>query len=1329
MALVITLIMLSVTLVMVVAFLAVSNRERKSVTTSADGTTARLAAETALAAAQSQLVANLLAAGNGNLNSRLIVSTNYINAYGYTPGFASPTNVNYDYKSDNTAFTADDRNQNIANLQFLPRAPVMMSTSTNDVNGRFYLDLNRNGAFEDTGDRQPNVLFVNNNTAVITNGVIDEIGDPQWVGILERPDTTHAADNKFLSRYAYIVLPVGNSLDINHIHNQVLNTALNNAQDGFFRNQGVGSWELNLAAFLADLNTNQWLPAFPPANLYYAYNRPLTGFANSGLAFDDARALLAWRYNYTTLASANAYLFNPANVFPYDNIDAYSDGPLQFTTTNIDESILANRDNPALSWAGADNPNRFFTPADFFDPAKSAGGINSFTNRLSLAGNTIAANGARPTYDRYTFYRMLDQLGTDSAPEDANKMNLNYDNLDAGGNVLPNAQTNLLAWAAEPFGALRFFTNAADRMLRQYTTNWFQNNPSNYLATYYGIHYTPYIDPATGYGFTNTLLGVNIIPAFGISEIPVYYSNEFVYSPAVNRVLQLAANIYDASTNEFFPSAFRPKFFKGSNGHVFIVGYDDVSQAAGTLAAGTPPLDEPIALNDLPVFTAGINTPKGNVFGIPWILGAKKNLPGFNQFVMRNDVSVTRKLQVTRSKVEAYAEVPTDTRGDFSTNQMIVMSITNHVGYAFWNSYSANYPGGDLRVFIKDIMGMSLTNAVLTRNLTKTNTANIFISSGTPWPGSAWDLTVNPGSRNAAPESFVHGQFDFAFLPESTYQYSPAAFIPTSSNPPFETGITSLPVFPQFGLLTTNQFQAFIIDTTANRLVDYVQFSGPDSSRDLNSEIKDNYTGNNPPFKMWYTNAYNQIANPPVPTLGVINQLYVSRTGTGAPNLNSWKAPPNMPPGLAQTPAAEAAFFDAFFKGPTYTFPGNGGVYSNTVKTNQAPYTPARTTYIYTIWQANDPLVHYLSTDLSEANSDTGLLHSDDPVNDALPFPSQNIVADRYQPWGRGEQMAGLNNVDHNLFNLAYRDPLVYGSDNWDFPTNKYPSIGWLGRVHRGTPWQTVYLKATNILSYSDKTIPADGFVTWTNWLGDADLFDAKNSAPSQDSRLFDIFSTALDENASRGTLSVNQTHVAAWSAVLAGVDVISNTTPDFPNYDQANYQTNLVIDPAGIDAANTPLWYMVNGPNGINVTRANTNLFPNQAFARVGDILRVSALTEQSPFINTNDASRLNYDISDEVYERIPQQVLGLLRVGAPRYVVYCYGQALRPASGGTVFSSSLLPSGFNPFGMVTNYQVAAESAARAVVSVQPKVVFTATGPVTNYTMKVESFNVLGPE
>ena len=58
--------------------------------------------------------------------------------------------------------------------------------------------------------------------------------------------------------------------------------------------------------------------------------------------------------------------------------------------------------------------------------------------------------------------------------------------------------------------------------------------------------------------------------------------------------------------------------------------------------------------------------------------------------------------------------------------------------------------------------------------------------------------------------------------------------------------------------------------------------------------------------------------------------------------------------------------------------------------------------------------------------------------------------------------------------------------------------------------------------------------------------------------------------------------------------------------------------------------------------------------------------------------------------------------------------------------------------FGLVTNYQVVAESATRSVVTVQPVLTnavvslpgggFT-TVPVTNYTTKVEGFNVLPPQ
>jgi hypothetical protein len=334
---------------------------------------------------------------------------------------------------------------------------------------------------------------------------------------------------------------------------------------------------------------------------------------------------------------------------------------------------------------------------------------------------------------------------------------------------------------------------------------------------------------------------------------------------------------------------------------------------------------------------------------------------------------------------------------------------------------------------------------------------------------------------------------------------------------------------------------------------------------------------------------------------------------------------------------------------------------------------------------------------------------------------------------------------------LRCRDSLVWGSDYWDFPTNKYPTVGWIGRVHRGTPWQTVYLKASDVRT---ETVPLGGqqvnvgLNTWAQWTGDTLLtygllFDSAASAPVNDSDLFDMFTARLNDNAARGTLSVNQSHLAAWSAVFSGVVALANIT-DVPASYTTPVITNVFVPPAGPAGPNSPLGgllygYAVNVYDnnnnpvliqvpGINSTRSG---FVNAdgvggTFEHIGDILRVPALTEQSPFLNWSDAAHRQYDISDELYEWLPQQVMGLLRVSStPRYVIYCYGQALRPAA------NSLVTSGGQNFGLCTNYQVVAESAARAVIRVNRIVVKNSNGVVagTNYTTTVESYNTLPPD
>ena len=194
---------------------------------------------------------------------------------------------------------------------------------------------------------------------------------------------------------------------MNAIHNQVfdeqrLGESVRRRRI-FFRNEGVGSWEINFAAFLADLNTNQW----------FGYNYQQPGFANVGDAFADAKSLLAYRYNfgYLNLPGASPVGYLALNNNGFGSIDGFTLGFLM-TDTALPTVMSVASTTP---WAGSDNPNRFFTLDEFFNPAETQVGVVppalGFTDHLLSAGNSTA------TYDRYTFYRMLDQLGSDSTPE------------------------------------------------------------------------------------------------------------------------------------------------------------------------------------------------------------------------------------------------------------------------------------------------------------------------------------------------------------------------------------------------------------------------------------------------------------------------------------------------------------------------------------------------------------------------------------------------------------------------------------------------------------------------------------------------------------------------------------------------------------------------------------------------------------------------------------------------------------------------------------------------------------------------------------------------
>jgi len=355
-------------------------------------------------------------------------------------------------------------------------------------------------------------------------------------------------------------------------------------------------------------------------------------------------------------------------------------------------------------------------------------------------------------------------------------------------------------------------------------------------------------------------------------------------------------------------------------------------------------------------------------------------------------------------------------------------------------------------------------------------------------------------------------------------------------------------------------------------------------------------------------------------------------------------------------------------------------------------------------------------------------------------------INERYRPWGRrygggdiGPTKQGNETDVDYAYDLRVKDPRIRWSDDWDFPTNKFASIGELGRVHRGTPWQTIYFKAaviTNRTDAADNRSPELIGLNWADWAGHIE------SHSTNDWRLLDIFTTAVNDNAARGLLSVNQTNQAAWSAVLSGVVAVNNSLNDAQakasqtQIGQTNVFTSVVIQP-GIAVSNIV--------KDINAVRAT---MPNGVFHSLGDILTVPSLSvfyndfsniiDSSPFLNVTNYTFVNvtnkimemdgrgkpknqdqrfYGMTDEAYERIPRQIASLLKFGEPRFVVYCYGQSLKPAPNSIVLSA---PFGSGLFNLCTNYQITGEVLTRTILRVEPNP--DAQHPKT----VVESYNIL---
>jgi hypothetical protein len=1253
-ALVITLILLSVITFMAIAFLVISRHASEAVTGVTQQAIAKQAAADAVQQVEGNVIATMLAKNEG-FDFGPMVSQNYQSPF-FTPGLGLPanlpivTNVNY-YYANGTPLSAADEQQMLNNLLVLPRPPVFITTNAGfPPDFRFYHDMNRNGIYDPT--------TINGQTLVVTNQFNEPepvtAGDPEWIGVLEHPDQPHSRSNYFAARYCFFAQPIGNSLDINFIHNHAKQNGLY-AGDGFLRNQGVGSWEINLAGFLNGLNPNYWDYKY---QLFDTSGALSTG-PSLGNAFQDAASILQYRYNgtYFRLPSMGAVYPNSVGIFFPDIIDYYSVGPLMgpLQPPSYQPPLLfQNAASP--NWSGAGNANQMFTSQDFFTAPNSSAVTPpnpAFVTRLGDAGRSLPiAAFPDPNFNRYTYYRMLAQMGMESAPEPDTKLNLNYMNI--GG----YDATNFNSWNDRiiefPLGsgiftnaALVFFTNAANLLL---TTQ------------------------------TNTIIpgGFGVPTNLWTGYIPVYPTN--YYTPSVHRMLQLAANIYDAAnpkntnvTGFDYPSVFRP-IFGTDNTNIWVKGYVEVTDTNVNTADYRFPaysLTSPADLNTI-FSTLGKGSRNFNVYGVPWVIGAKKGLPNFNQISLESFTQLTRKLQIVKPSLSAL-------RPTWHTNVQYVLSVSNALMAEAWNSYAGAYPRA-VDIQAGDALNMTLTNengiitpaAFYSVNFTAGN--QITVPANT-WAGVGFNMSSN-----------IAGSFRFPLLVSTNFLpgdiYSTTAPNPSTgtfvynANPlaaRFDT-TTGYPL-PRLGLNLTNRLQFVMVDHATGRVIDYVQLDGMGGQRDLTGFGELHGNDDWGPGGVWDTNRTpTGSGSLGSPLMGIENQISASQQPPTMKNAgyttpvtsNDWNSAVTESMGFSSV-AAAAVSFNAFF---------NKNTNVNNHLVMQVPFTPTRTVCVYYTWQANDPLVHYTLPDLTDLIDSTSGPQTN-WVYDNLILTNLGQINQRYEPWG-GSLNGG--NIDYNT-NMALKDPLVTRSDDWQFPNYKVPNIGWLGRVHRGTPWQTVYMKSSLV----DPAL-------WQKWTGNTAFYPGTNlanltsdsifSQPTNDWGIFDLFTTAPNDNATRGQLSVNQPNYAAWAAVLDGVMVLTNHP--------VNGLTNMLIDPNAANGAVDTIF------TGIQNARS---LRPGGVFTRVGDILAAPALSVASPFLNTDPNSPKQPD--DAAYERLPQQIMSLLRVGQPRYVIYAYGQSLKPADRSIVSSGSF-------FGTCTNYQITGEVVTRTVVRFEPVTPFS---------------------
>jgi hypothetical protein len=601
-------------------------------------------------------------------------------------------------------------------------------------------------------------------------------------------------------------------------------------------------------------------------------------------------------------------------------------------------------------------------------------------------------------------------------------------------------------------------------------------------------------------------------------NLQVHPTNQ--YTPAVHRLLQLTANVWDAMhpTNDAagpLPTVFRP-IFRTEGSNVFIRDYVEWPFFNPLTELSVGPLNPAFITN-----AAAQVQSNSLIYGVPLVIGARKGLPNFNELASESVVQITRKVELRKSG-------PGGSHLINQTNQMFVIGISNAQGVEFWNSYFTNYSRP------VEVVALYRGSIELTNDYGYSMRTNTSMIGQVFLPANGW---TNWNARHFAGTSFVVPlRTNQVFVPDAVYSQTSHSFKPLTAN--FETTpVSPVPLpMPRWGLTITNRVVAYIRDSSSGRLLDYVQLGNLTGYRDITGEMA------TPPQVqgfdgVWSTNSPDGVHLSGL--LGVIHQIEISKGNPPVPSTEWQSYGLNLPGGA--TRAQEIAKFLAFMTPNnvgSFTDPDTGIRYDavNTSNVAVAPFSPTWKQSLPMLWQVNDPLVHYTTGDMEF------LERSYVPVQ-WVSVSGTNIptlgnigrVNERYRPWGGNPFQTGAGSQvggDPNAYSPVFKDPLVRSSHDWNFPEGEPLSLSLLRRVHRGTPWQTVYLKSGTVTDV----------LSWRRWTGNRNVKDAEHTWPTGDWKIAALIASLINTNDPRTLLSINEPDTNAWLATLDGIVALTNS-------------------------------------------------------------------------------------------------------------------------------------------------------------------------------------------